>query len=331
MTYCRSLRIANQYHPRISHGLVLGGTRSHELGWLGEVKPVKAFDREMVLYRTRSGRAVLQDAFCPHLGAHLGHEGRVIGETVFAARSTAGSSMPTTGMCESHSLLRRHSRAGPDSHLAHRGEERRGVRLVPPGEHRATQWDLPDLPELGDPNWTAPSAIQSTWCRPTCRTSARTPATRCTFSMYTARTSQCPNPTVTIDPDDGRTMHLHSDMVNADFPNHLHATTYSPGFAMVRNTYGPNAEMIMYNSAQPVDRNTTFMRWTLIVRREIEDQAGDDVMKGIIDGLSDDYPIWANKVHKRRPVFCKGDSTLVTFRKWVRQFYLTSQDKREIA
>ena len=113
--------------------------------------------------------------------------------------------------------------------------------------------------------------------------------------------------------------------------SHLHATTYSPGFAMVRTTYGPNAEMIMYNSAQPINRNETVMRWTLIVRREIEDAVGDDVMTHIIEGLNDDYPIWANKVHKHRPVFCKEDKTLVMFRKWVRQFYLTSKDKREIA
>jgi len=132
------------------------------------------------------------------------------------------------------------------------------------------------------------------------------------------------------DPD-GRTMHLHSDMKNNDYPSQLHATTYSPGFALVRTTYGPGAEMIMYNSPQPIDSNQTLMRWTLIVRREIEDLAGDDVMKGIIDGLSDDYPIWANKVHKHRPVFCREDKTLVTFRKWVRQFYVTSQDKQEIA
>ena len=50
-----------------------------------------------------------------------------------------------------------------------------------------------------------------------------------------------------------------------------------------------------------------------------------------ISGLDDDFPIWANKVHKHRPVFCKEDKTLVQFRKWVRQFYLTSQDQREIA
>ena len=45
-------------------------------------------------------------------------------------------------------------------------------------------------------------------------------------------------------------------------------------------------------------------------------------MDGIIEGLSDDYPIWENKVHRRQPIFCKGDETLVLFRKWVRQFYL---------
>ena len=106
---------------------------------------------------------------------------------------------------------------------------------------------------------------------------------------------------------------------------------YSPGHALVHNDYGPNAEMLVYNSAQPIDRHNTKMRWSLIVRREIEDLAGDDVMKGIIDGLSDDYPIWANKVHKHKPLFCQGDKTLVLFRKWVRQLYLTSEDKRDIA
>jgi hypothetical protein len=100
---------------------------------------------------------------------------------------------------------------------------------------------------------------------------------------------------------------------------------------MVRNTYGPGAEMVMYNSAQPISKHQTLMRWTLTVSRSIEDLAGDDVMEGIIAGLDDDYPIWANKVHKHRPLFCKEDKTLVMFRKWVRQFYVTSSDKRKIA
>ena len=63
------------------------------------------------------------------------------------------------------------------------------------------------------------------------------------------------------------------------------------------------------------------LRWSLSVRREIEDLAGDEVIRGILDGIKQDYPIWANKVHRRRPLFCKEDHTLVTYRKWVRQFY----------
>jgi len=36
--------------------------------------------REVVLYRTASGRAGAMDAYCPHMGAHLGFGGRVEGE-----------------------------------------------------------------------------------------------------------------------------------------------------------------------------------------------------------------------------------------------------------
>ncbi|GAB5453711.1 MAG: Rieske 2Fe-2S domain-containing protein [Halioglobus sp.] len=299
--------------------------RSHQLA-IGEVKPIQAFDRELVLYRTRSGNIALQDAFCPHLGAHLGHEGRVIGETIrcpfhgwqFGSEDGKCSHIPYCDEIPERAQLR----------TWHVQEKNGEIYVWFHPENTAPQWALPDLPELGDPKWTTPRYTEHrvpAHVQDICENSCDP-----VHFLFVHGSQEIPESTVTIDPD-GRTMHLHSDMATTDYPNHLHATTYSPGFAMVRTTYGPDAEMIMYNSAQPVNRNETLMRWTLIVRKEIEDYAGDDVMKGIIDGLSDDYPIWANKVHKRRPVFCKGDSTLVTFRKWVRQFYLTSEDKKEIA
>jgi 3-ketosteroid 9alpha-monooxygenase subunit A len=45
----------------------------------GDVKPLKYFKKELVLYRTEDGVAHLADAYCAHLGAHLGHGGRVEG------------------------------------------------------------------------------------------------------------------------------------------------------------------------------------------------------------------------------------------------------------
>lgn len=300
-------------------------SRSQELA-IGEVKPVKAFDRELVLYRTRSGKPALQDAFCPHLGAHLGHEGRVIGETIrcpfhgwqFNAEDGNCSHIPYCDEIPSRAQIR----------TWHTEEKNGEVYVWFHPENIAPLWELPELPELGDPNWTSPrytDHMVPAHVQDICENSCDP-----VHFAYVHSQMEIPESEVTIDPD-GRTMHLHSDMKNNDYPSKLHATTYSPGFAMVRTTYGENAEMIMYNSPQPIDRHNTFMRWTLIVRKEIEDLAGDDVMKGIIDGLSDDYPIWANKVHKHRPVLCKADQPLVTFRKWVRQFYVTSHDKREIA
>ena len=41
--------------------------------------------RELVLWRTGTGRVAAMDAYCPHLGAHFGHGGRVQGEQLRCA------------------------------------------------------------------------------------------------------------------------------------------------------------------------------------------------------------------------------------------------------
>ena len=48
----------------------------------GDVRPLRYFATDLVLFRTQSGRIVVTDAHCPHLGAHLGHDGWVEGETI---------------------------------------------------------------------------------------------------------------------------------------------------------------------------------------------------------------------------------------------------------
>ncbi len=298
--------------------------RAQEL-LVGEVKSVQAFDRELVLYRTRSGVPVLQDAYCPHLGANLGIEGRVVGESIRCPfhgwRYGADGNCVEIPYCDEipeRARLR----------TWHCEEKNGEIYIWFHPENTGPQWNLPDFPELGDPAWTNPryaeflvpahvQDIAENSCDPV-------------HFQFVHKQQNVPPSEVTIDAD-GRTLHLNSDASNAEFPANLHAIVYNPGFALVRNTYGPNAEMIMYNSAQPINKHETRMRWTLIVTRAIEDAAGDDVMKGIIAGINDDYPIWANKVHKHRPVFCKEDKTLVLFRKWVRQFYLTSKDEQKSA
>ena len=53
---------------------------SHELGDEGVTK-MRYFGRDFVLYRGASDQPHALDAYCPHLGAHLGVGGKVEGES----------------------------------------------------------------------------------------------------------------------------------------------------------------------------------------------------------------------------------------------------------
>ncbi|KAM7304772.1 cholesterol 7-desaturase nvd [Ixodes scapularis] len=54
---------------------------SSELG-KEDVKRIDLLGLELVAFRTRDGVACVADAYCPHLGAHLGAVGRVVGDCI---------------------------------------------------------------------------------------------------------------------------------------------------------------------------------------------------------------------------------------------------------
>ncbi len=57
------------------------------VGWsaefpVGEVRPLQYFGEDLVAWRTDDGALQIMDAHCPHLGAHIGHHGKVHGDCV---------------------------------------------------------------------------------------------------------------------------------------------------------------------------------------------------------------------------------------------------------
>ncbi|MDO8361667.1 MAG: Rieske 2Fe-2S domain-containing protein [Actinomycetota bacterium] len=58
-----------------------------QVGWStdfpsGSVAARKFFGEELVIFRTESGALTALEAYCPHMGAHLGHGGTVCGELI---------------------------------------------------------------------------------------------------------------------------------------------------------------------------------------------------------------------------------------------------------
>jgi len=54
---------------------------STEIG-CGDIRRMKYFDRELIAWRSQSGTVTVMDAYCEHLGAHLGYGGEVLGEVI---------------------------------------------------------------------------------------------------------------------------------------------------------------------------------------------------------------------------------------------------------
>ena len=124
----------------------------------GDVRALFFFEEHLVLFRTADGEAHVAAAFCPHLGAHLGHGGTGRGQTRSCVPFTGGVSTATGPASASPT---------PDPCRAAR---RRGacLRSYPVLERSRMIWawyhpkgvpplfELDPVPELDDPGWSEP-------------------------------------------------------------------------------------------------------------------------------------------------------------------------------
>jgi 3-ketosteroid 9alpha-monooxygenase subunit A len=118
---------------------------------VGEVRTLHYFGRDLVAFRGDDGEARVLDAHCPHLGAHLGHGGRVVGDRIrcpFHAWEFDGS-----GRCVGIPYAKRiPPRAEIRPWLV---REKNGMVLVHfDKQGRPPAFEVPDVPEYGSDGWT---------------------------------------------------------------------------------------------------------------------------------------------------------------------------------
>ena len=54
---------------------------------------------------------------------------------------------------------------------------------------------------------------------------------------------------------------------------------------------------------------------------EVGANAAETFARSFAEGVSQDIPIWENKIYRDRPVLTKGEQGIVAHRKWAEQFY----------
>ncbi len=134
-----------------------------------------------------------------------------------------------------------------------------------------------------------------------------------------------PPPSEVVYSDDGRSYRMISDYQRetaiGTFDTRLVRDAWGIGLASVRTEGIPEAGLLMFSSTSPIETDRTLSRWLLTCTNNFVDLVGEDFMKGLTTGVTQDLRIWSNKVHRAQPVLCEGDTYLAEYRQWVRQFY----------
>jgi nitrite reductase/ring-hydroxylating ferredoxin subunit len=288
----------------------------------GEVKPVHYFGEELVLFRTRSGHARLVDAYCPHLGAHLGHGGRVIGETVrcpfhgwqFDGQTGACTTIPYCERIPAKARVR-----------AWDVLERNGMIFAwYHAEQKPPEWEFPVLAEIGNAEWSEPRTFELVL--PAHVQDTHENNNDPVHFQYVHRSMETPPSSIEYSADGRHYRIVSAFLAQGAWAAYLEKSklvrdSWGLGLTAVRTEGIPGAGLLMYSSTTPIEEKRVHSRWLLTATKNIVDFFGEEFMNGLTQGVQQDLPIWTNKVHRARPVLCEADTYLAEFRKWARQFY----------
>ncbi len=285
----------------------------------GTIETVRAFGTELVAFRGEDGAAHVLDAHCPHLGAHMGVGGRVEGKGIrcpFHAWLWGGD-----GSCLEIPYAKR---IPPAARLrSWPVVERCGIVFLWHHDREAPpSFELPELPQLGDADWT-PLEIRRWKVRARWLDMNENAVDRVHF-RYVHGTSDIPESEAEID---GPVLRVRN---RVKFPTprgvvegSLDTTDYGPGLQTVH--LQGIVETLMVNTSTPIDDETTDTSFAYTVHHRGDDEVARGVGSAIIRDLekqmAEDIPIWENKAYWTKPVLCDGDGRFGLYRKWMAQFF----------
>jgi phenylpropionate dioxygenase-like ring-hydroxylating dioxygenase large terminal subunit len=286
----------------------------------GQVKALRYFDRELIAMRGDDGVARVFDAHCPHLGAHIGHGGTVEGDGVRCPFH--GWRYDGTGKCVEVPYAKK---IPPKARIAAwRTLECSGLVFV--WRHAAgaePSWELPDVPELRDPAWTAPERRE--WIvRSTAQEMAENTVDPAHF-RFVHKTNTVPE-TETAEIRD-HLLHVVSNnrVATPRGEQHGRIEIQAHGFGLGVTRFTGIADLLVVTSGSPIDEEHTHTRLQFAVKKLPNSDATRGVGKAFIGEIErqfgQDIPIWENKIHLEHPLLVEGEAEIALLRRWASQFY----------
>ncbi len=290
----------------------------------GEVQNVQAFDQEWVMFRGEDNSVGVTDPYCPHLGAHLGHGGQVVGNNLrcpfhhwqfnnegWCKEIPYGKVMP--GLCKKKAVLR----ALPT-------KERYGMIWVwyhPKAE--PPEFDIPEVPELEADGYV--------------------PVRRGQWDIGTCLQEMGENGV-----DVAHLKFLHGapivPPVEADYEGHKFNFNIAGGYitgqhhgagVQIIHHNKDGVSMLMFSTPLPLTTELSRVRMNFTFKDYPEDSPERQIAEHLYQHSigeaqgeesagfeSVDLVVWNNKKYRPQPLLCDGDGPIITWRKYHKQFYI---------
>ena len=300
-----------------------------------EVRPLSYFGRDLVAYRSASGQVYVHDAHCPHLGAHLGHGGKVVGEGIrcpfhgweWDGASGGCSRVPYADKIPPRAALR----CWPVAEVS-------GLVLVyHDREGDPPSWQVPAIPHSDSPEWTA--WRETRW---TLRANiqdlnendvdgAHMPVLHdfCVGLPEVTIEARGPQLDVSVLADiDLGTFGL-SGTVRAP----ILTTKYGLSLGYIEHHVPLSPEITVgvrsLGSTVPIDAEHVDVRFFHSVQRRgiegVDQMMEERYVASFTKALEADIPIWENKIYIPRPPLSEADGPIARYRKWAEQFYSAAE------
>jgi 3-ketosteroid 9alpha-monooxygenase subunit A len=287
----------------------------------GEVRPLRRHGRHLVLWRDWDGDAHLFDAYCVHLGAHLGYGGQVVDGTLrcpFHAWRYDGA-----GHCVDIPYSDR-SLANLPSVRGYPVEEHSGQLMAWFSGDGVPGWQLPDLPQLKDPAWTSCFEVHTWEVSTVWREIAENGIDLTHFhylhgveGMSALTFSSVEGPVWRSRCEHAVRTPLGSRPASFDYELH------GPGYGWLRFTVAEVAEIVFLITIVPIEVRQLELTFHFL-RRITDDSRRRDMtgalVQEVIDQITDDVPIWTHKIIKDPPMLARGDGPIAQLRRWSATF-----------
>ena len=281
------------------------------------------FDRHLVAWRDEPGELHVQDAFCPHLGAHLGHGGTVEGcELVcpfhgwkYDAEGT-NTEIPYSERTNRKACLRTFPVV-----------ERNGISFVwyHPDPEVGPRWEIPVVPEFDDdPQWS--TVIRTEHVIDTAWQEMAENAVDSAHFRYVHNTAEVPE----LESYDTSEFPYAQMRSSQKFPTprgvmegRIDSRNVGPGMAVVE--FSGIVDTLNLAVTTPITADQSIIRFNFRFRtmgdEETTRNVGRAFVREVDKQVQEDKPIWEHKAHLVRPALADHDGPFMKFRRWAAQFY----------